>query len=128
MYFFGSYLLSIKLQVTFSGLLNCLDGVVSTEERLVFMTTNYLERLDSALIRPGRVDVKQIIDYASPSQLYQMYMRFYPHMTHNDAVTFSDAVTNTQLKYNVAQVQGYFMIHKHDALGALKNINMLKET
>ena len=37
--------------VTFSGLLNTLDGVASSEERLIFMTTNHLERLDPALIR-----------------------------------------------------------------------------
>lgn len=30
--------------VTFSGLLNALDGVVATEERLIFMTTNHIER------------------------------------------------------------------------------------
>lgn len=30
--------------MTFSGLLNTLDGVASTEARIVFMTTNYLER------------------------------------------------------------------------------------
>ena len=31
--------------MTFSGLLNTLDGVASTEARIVFMTTNFLERL-----------------------------------------------------------------------------------
>lgn len=31
-------------RLTFSGLLNCLDGVASTEARMVFMTTNYPER------------------------------------------------------------------------------------
>lgn len=31
-------------RVTFSGLLNMLDGVVSAEARILFMTTNYLER------------------------------------------------------------------------------------
>lgn len=30
--------------VTFSGLLNCLDGVASTEARILFMTTNYIDR------------------------------------------------------------------------------------
>jgi chaperone BCS1 len=39
--------------VTFSGLLNVLDGVASTEERILFMTTNHIERLDPALIRTG---------------------------------------------------------------------------
>jgi ATP-dependent 26S proteasome regulatory subunit len=37
--------------VTFTGLLNALDGVAATEGRVMFMTTNYLERLDPALIR-----------------------------------------------------------------------------
>ncbi|KAF8921114.1 BCS1 N terminal-domain-containing protein [Mucidula mucida] len=40
--------------VTFSGVLNALDGVTSGEERILFMTTNHIERLDPALIRPGR--------------------------------------------------------------------------
>ncbi|XP_021929451.1 mitochondrial chaperone BCS1 isoform X2 [Zootermopsis nevadensis] len=30
--------------VTLSGLLNCLDGVASTEARILFMTTNYIDR------------------------------------------------------------------------------------
>lgn len=43
--------------LTFSGLLNALDGVTSAGEgRLIFMTTNHRERLDPALLRPGRVD------------------------------------------------------------------------
>jgi chaperone BCS1 len=44
--------------VTLSGLLNVLDGVGSQEGRLLIMTTNYIERLDAALIRPGRIDQK----------------------------------------------------------------------
>ncbi|GIY76003.1 mitochondrial chaperone BCS1 [Caerostris extrusa] len=63
-------------RVTFSGLLNMLDGVVSAEARILFMTTNYLERLDAALIRPGRVDVKEYIGHATDYQLKLMYKRF----------------------------------------------------
>lgn len=33
-------------RLTFSGLLNALDGVASTEARIVFMTTNYVDRLE----------------------------------------------------------------------------------
>ena len=43
---------------TFSGLLNALDGVVATEERLIFMTTNHIARLPPVLIRPGRIDLR----------------------------------------------------------------------
>jgi chaperone BCS1 len=42
--------------VTLSGLLNVLDGVSSEEGRVLIMTTNHIEHLDEALIRPGRAD------------------------------------------------------------------------
>lgn len=63
-------------RVTLSGLLNCLDGVTSTEARILFMTTNYLDRLDPALIRPGRVDVQEYIGYCSKVQLGNIFFFF----------------------------------------------------
>lgn len=63
--------------VTFSGLLNALDGVASGESRIVFMTTNHLERLDPALIRPGRVDMICELGDATPSQVRELLIRFY---------------------------------------------------
>ncbi|KAJ7581155.1 BCS1 N terminal-domain-containing protein [Mycena floridula] len=63
--------------ITFSGFLNALDGVASGEERIVFMTTNHLEKLDPALIRPGRVDLAELIDDASPVQAQILFSRFY---------------------------------------------------
>ncbi|KAI0887980.1 BCS1 N terminal-domain-containing protein [Annulohypoxylon maeteangense] len=44
-------------RLSLSGLLNILDGVASQEGRILIMTTNHLEKLDAALIRPGRVDI-----------------------------------------------------------------------
>lgn len=43
-------------QLTFSGFLNAIDGVRSQEGRIIIMTTNFKERLDPALLRPGRTD------------------------------------------------------------------------
>jgi mitochondrial chaperone BCS1 len=63
--------------VTFSGLLNALDGVASSEERIIFMTTNHIERLDPALIRPGRVDLQEFIGDATPEQARRLFLRFY---------------------------------------------------
>lgn len=55
--------------VTFSGLLNALDGVGASESRLVIMTTNHIDKLDSALIRPGRVDVRIHYTAATDEQI-----------------------------------------------------------
>ncbi|XP_029185420.2 mitochondrial chaperone BCS1-like [Acropora millepora] len=109
-------------RVTFSGLLNTLDGVASSEERLVFMTTNHLNRLDPALIRPGRVDVKQEIGLASRSQLYKMYKRFYPDQTSARAEEFADRVIGLGQRKSIAQIQGHFMLFKNDPSGAIENI------
>lgn len=45
------------LSLTLGVLLNLLDGVLETPGRIMVMTTNHPERLDPALVRPGRIDV-----------------------------------------------------------------------
>jgi len=46
-----------KSGIDFSTLLNCMDGLVTKRGLVVFMTTNHIEKLDAAFIRPGRVDM-----------------------------------------------------------------------
>ena len=41
------------------------------------MTTNHIQRLDPALIRPGRVDLVELVDDASPTQAKRLFTRFY---------------------------------------------------
>lgn len=77
--------------MTFSGFLNALDGVASGEERIVFLTTNHLSRLDPALIRPGRVDLSELIDDASPVQARNLFTRFYSGGEDIAGSTLSDA-------------------------------------
>uniref|UniRef100_A0A0E0LLC4 AAA+ ATPase domain-containing protein n=1 Tax=Oryza punctata TaxID=4537 RepID=A0A0E0LLC4_ORYPU len=51
--------------LTLSGLLNFIDGLWSTsgEERVIVFTTNYKDRLDAALLRPGRMDMHVYMGY-----------------------------------------------------------------
>ncbi|KAF2169577.1 hypothetical protein M409DRAFT_19989 [Zasmidium cellare ATCC 36951] len=63
--------------VTLSGLLNVLDGVGSQEGRVVILTTNKPERLDSALVRPGRIDFKVYMGNISRASAAQMFMRMF---------------------------------------------------
>ncbi|KZV88768.1 P-loop containing nucleoside triphosphate hydrolase protein [Exidia glandulosa HHB12029] len=65
-------------EVTLSGLLNAIDGVWSEEGRLLFATTNHIECLDAALIRPGRLDVKVSYDASTRDQARRMFLRFFP--------------------------------------------------
>lgn len=67
-----------KESVTFSGLLNVLDGAATPDGRLTFQTTNHRDRLDPALIRPGRVDYELNFTFACADQIEEMALRFSP--------------------------------------------------
>ncbi|GAY51579.1 hypothetical protein CUMW_135230 [Citrus unshiu] len=56
------------MQVTLSGLLNFLDGLWSScgDERIIVFTTNHKDRLDPAVLRPGRMDVHIYMSYCTP--------------------------------------------------------------
>jgi len=57
--------LSARLtDISFSSLLNCLDGVATRRGLVVVMTTNHIQKLDSAFVRPGRVDC--CLEFALP--------------------------------------------------------------
>jgi mitochondrial chaperone BCS1 len=45
-------------KLTLSYILNLIDGVLEQPGRILVITTNHPEKLDSALIRPGRIDMK----------------------------------------------------------------------
>ena len=64
--------------LSLSGLLNALDGVAASEGRILFATTNHLERLDPALSRPGRMDVWVEFKNASPWQAEALFRNFFP--------------------------------------------------
>jgi chaperone BCS1 len=68
-------------RVTMSGLLNALDGVAAQEGRIVFMTTNHIDRLDAALIRAGRADVKMEVPLLTRTQVAALFLKFFPDAT-----------------------------------------------
>lgn len=113
--------------VTFSGLLNALDGVASAEECITFMTSNHPERLDPALLRPGRVDYKVLVNNASEDQVRRMFTRFYQDeekLCDQFAQKFSEL--GLLGKVSTAQLQGLFVFNKNDPRAALAMIDTLK--
>lgn len=63
--------------ISLSGLLNAIDGVASAEGRVLIMTTNHAEKLDAALVRPGRVDRKVEFQLAAKDQIRELFVRMY---------------------------------------------------
>lgn len=113
-------------KLTFSGLLNALDGVTSAEEILTFMTTNHPEKLDPALLRPGRVDYKVLIDNASDYQVENLFKKFYPEKE-DKCLEFMQKFKDLNVKeVSTAALQGLFVYNKHNPDGAIEMIEVLK--
>lgn len=64
-----------KLNLSF--LLNLLDGILETPNRILIMTTNYPEKLDDALVRAGRIDIKVRVGNCNVDMIKEMYGFFY---------------------------------------------------
>lgn len=116
-------------RLTFSGLLNAIDGVTSTEARILFMTTNYLDRLDSALIRPGRVDYTQEIGHCTEYQIRTLFQNFYPEASSEEARVFGQEIGKHSRKLSPAKLQGILMRHKdhHDTEELVKDVQKCLE-
>lgn len=116
------------VRVSFSGLLNAIDGVASKEGRALIMTTNHRERLDDALIRPGRVDLQIEFAYADRKIVHGLFRAIY-EVSESDKlilkfpIDFPDdneiadlanafAEKVAEHVFTPAEVQGFLLKHK----------------
>jgi chaperone BCS1 len=123
-----------KNKVTFSGLLNALDGAVAFEGSLVLMTTNHRELLDPALTRPGRVDMAIYVGLARRDQVCRLFAYFYHpweiQKNEDDGkrrleevdqlAQFAELVPEGRL--SMASLQGFLLQHKLNPQTAIDNV------
>ncbi|KAK2969941.1 hypothetical protein RJ640_000018 [Escallonia rubra] len=76
-------------QLTLSGLLNFIDGLWSScgDERIIVFTTNHKDKLDPALLRPGRMDMHIHMSYCTPPAFKFLASNYLGIDTHD---TFGD--------------------------------------
>ena len=65
-------------EISLSTILNTLDGVISLDGTLIFMTTNHIEKIDSALLRKGRVDEIYDIPYLTDTEIKEYISLMFP--------------------------------------------------
>ncbi|KAK2613005.1 hypothetical protein QQS21_000934 [Conoideocrella luteorostrata] len=139
-------------RVSLSGLLNILDGVASQEGRILIMTTNHIEKLDKALIRPGRIDMAIHFGLADSDMAGSIFRAIYAPYDNETAANTESKVPNVEaeqtrlaqrraqiservdeqakvfaekiprLEFSPAEVQGLLLRHKRDPDGALNAV------
>jgi hypothetical protein len=103
--------------LTLSFLLNLLDGVLETPGRILVITTNYPDRLDPALIRPGRIDVRIDFGKATREMILEMVNHFY-------ASDFTLDVIPQELHHILtpAEVMECLCAHFRDSAAAIQHL------
>lgn len=106
--------------VTFSGLLNAIDGVGDSSKGVIFVfTTNHPDRLDPALCRKGRIDRVFCLERVSHATARAMFLRFYPGADSEHVKTFCTSVSRVSPRPTPAELQHHFIQHrKHSAADA----------
>ena len=87
------------LQVTLSGLLNFIDGLWSScgDERIIVFTTNHKDKLDPALLRPGRMDVHIHMSYCTPCGFRQLASNYLGIKEHSLFEQIEEEMQKTQV-------------------------------
>lgn len=104
--------------LTLSGLLNALDGVFSCHGRIMIMTTNHPEVLDSALLRPGRLDSKFLFDNCDRDQISGLYEMFF-----NVPANASQLALIRAESYSPAHITSVFLRYRNKADQALLHLD-----
>ncbi|KAJ6544509.1 P-loop containing nucleoside triphosphate hydrolase protein [Mycena capillaripes] len=97
-----------RSMVTLSGLLNVIDGIGSEEGKLFFATTNHIDRLDAALLRPGRIDHKVQYVLATVPQARALFLRFFPPWRFPDPVSATNE-TGAEKQHTIAELAETFV-------------------
>jgi mitochondrial chaperone BCS1 len=89
-----------------AGVLNVLDGVVDSPGRIIVMTSNYPEKLDAALIRPGRIDHKILMDYMTGEDACSLVQHYFDlSLTAQQTQALTEAVDGCTTIGNNMEVQ-----------------------
>lgn len=109
-------------EVTLSFLLNLLDGVLETPGRILIITSNYPDKIDKALVRPGRIDVRIEFKRASREFVLDMLNHFY-----EAAYVLDDIPDVIDGKFTPAEIMESMCVHFKDPEAAIRRLREIAE-
>ncbi len=110
-----------KETIDLSFLLNLLDGTLEANGRILIITTNFPERIDRALIRPGRIDMIVKFKRCSTEIVREMARAFYD----DDNIEIEDT-QELEYKWSPAEVNQILFRNFSDPVSAIQELISLK--
>ncbi|KAI5073873.1 hypothetical protein GOP47_0011886 [Adiantum capillus-veneris] len=117
-------LIHASSRLTLSGLLNFTDGLWSCcgEERIFIFTTNHKDRLDPALLRPGRMDMHILLSYCTFEAFKKLASSYLGIEDHELYAEVNNLMTHTPHQITPAAMAEILISNQSDADAALKHV------
>lgn len=106
-------------KITLSFLLNLFDGILETPGRITIMTTNFVDKLDKAFTRPGRIDVISKFGFSDAEQLIQIIEHRYDVKLTEEQLTIIYNIPNC---ITPAEISRILFENFNDLDGSLKEL------
>jgi chaperone BCS1 len=103
--------------ITLDDILNLWDGIRENTGRIMIITTNHYDKLDPALIRPGRIDMALNLGNATRGTIAEMYLHYYgTEIDPNDLALIPD------LFYSPAEVINFYVSNHENPRGFVERL------
>ena len=105
--------------ITLDDILNLWDGIRETPGRIMIISSNHYDDLDTALKRPGRIDITLELSYASRQVISEMYKHL-----------FETSIDPTELEqvndkfYSPAEIINIYMNEEQDKERFVKRLQL----
>jgi ATP-dependent 26S proteasome regulatory subunit len=103
--------------ITLDDILNLLDGIRENTGRIMIITTNHYDKLDPALIRPGRIDIGLNLGNATRRIVAEMHLHYYgAEIDPNDLALIPDQF------YSPAEVINFYLSNRENPRGFIERL------
>ena len=109
--------------ITLDDILNLWDGLKETPGRILGISSNHYDKLDPALVRPGRIDITMKLDNVTRETVGEMFQHYYGCDPDPELLR---KVPNKQ--YSPAEVTNTFVGFRRDPAGFLKALQVTHST
>lgn len=116
---FNNRQMTVKTKVSFSGILNMLDGIGTYDKLVIFITTNHQEKFDPAFKR--RIDSFVEFGTAHSSEICEMFGKFFD----KDGTKFAEMIKNKKITIN--SLEKYFVHCLQNGIEPPENLTFLNE-
>lgn len=113
--------------LSFSTVLNVLDGNLRKNGLITFITTNHLEQLDPALLRKGRMDDIIEIGYIQKAQIIEFGKLFYPKITKNQLDEYCLYISSIK-KLSPSVLSSFMFFNRHLSINDLLKLLKTNKT